>query len=230
MAKKKKAKLAKARASKPKKVTISTTRTKKLVVQNPKKPAKRARARKPKRRQTTITVKPNPKKKRRAPKRPRGPDELTREARRLATRGRSGDRASMSAGYWRLPRSSRAANLRRLVRKGPKHKRAAAAIARAELAHEGPPRRSNPRMGDAAALQEYERTHWGERGRGSIQTAKAADPRHGTATKLGRLHSVVYETIKGGDRELTQYEHTFEGKKPVLAYNDGGLLIAGGTT
>lgn len=83
-------------------------------------------------------------------------------------------------------------------------------------------------MTDADALTEYERTHWGERGRDRVSRKGAPDPRFGTSTKLGKLVAVVYETRKGGDRELTEYEHTFEGKRPDLIYNSGGLMIAGG--
>lgn len=72
------------------------------------------------------------------------------------------------------------------------------------------------------------RTHWGRSGRGHIVRSRAADPRHGTAVKLGELQEITYRTRKGGDRQLIDYWHTFEGRKPVLAYNDGGLLIAGG--
>jgi hypothetical protein len=83
-------------------------------------------------------------------------------------------------------------------------------------------------MTDASARREYERTHWGNRGRDRVSRRGAPDPRYGTATKLGRLVSVVYETRKGGDHEPTEYEHEFEGRRPDLVYNAGGLLIAGG--
>lgn len=83
-------------------------------------------------------------------------------------------------------------------------------------------------MSDAEAAREYERTHWGLRGKQKVIRKGAPDPRYGTATKLGRLVSVVYETRKGGDGEPTQYEHEFEGRRPDLVYNAGGLLIAGG--
>lgn len=83
-------------------------------------------------------------------------------------------------------------------------------------------------MSDADASREYERTHWGERGKERIRRTGAPDPRYGTATKLGQLVAVVYETRKGGDAEPTEYEHQFEGRRPDLVYNAGGLLIAGG--
>ena len=170
----------------------------------------------------------NPKKKKKKAK--AGPDELARTlAASRSWKGGKGDRARMSADYWRIPRAARAANLHKLRRGTPRQRRAAVAIARAERVRaEGPPRKHNGRMTDAGALAEYERTHWGERGRASVRRAGAPDPRHGTATKLGELVSVVYLTKKGGDRELTEYEHAFEKRRPELVYNDGGLMIAGG--
>lgn len=83
-------------------------------------------------------------------------------------------------------------------------------------------------MSDAVAAREYERTHWGQKGKQGVRVRGAADPRFGTATKMGRLVSVVYETRKGGDSEPTEYEHEFEGRRPDLLYNAGGLIISGG--
>ncbi len=39
----------------------------------------------------------------------------------------------------------------------------------------------------------------------------------------------MYRTRKGADRRLTEYEHDFEGRVPVLAYNEGGLFVVGGS-
>ena len=225
----KKAKRAKAKkraAGKPKKVTITTRVKRRVVVENPKR--KRPKKRAAKKRTTTVTVRPNPKK-RRAPK-----DELGPLARSIVARHgkrHPRDRATPNAAYWRQSRAARAANLRKLVRGTPRQKRAAVAIAKCEVSEgRGPPRRNNPGgMSDEAALREYERTHWGERGGKRVSTAVAPNPRHGTATKLGKLVSVVYLTEKGGDDGPTEYEHAFEGKLPELVYNDGGLLIAGGS-
>lgn len=83
-------------------------------------------------------------------------------------------------------------------------------------------------MTDTAAADEYERTHWGLRGRGQVSERRAADPSHGTATELGTLVSVVYETDKKGDGR-SEYEHAFEGRRPKLVYNAGGLMIVGGS-
>lgn len=142
-----------------------------------------------------------------------------------------GDRATLHAPYLKLSQRQRAAQVQRMFRAGGRQRRAAVAIACAERDRaDGPPaRRSNPRpMTDAGALDEYERTHWGRRGRQSIRAGQAADPAFGTATVLGELVEVVYETRKGSDREVVHYEHEFEGPRPKLAYNAGGLLIVGG--
>jgi hypothetical protein len=228
----KKARRAKAKKrarSTPKKVTITTRVKRRVVVENPKRKKKRAKKKAaPKKRTTTVTVRPNPKK-RRVPK-----DELGPLAQSIVSRHgkrHPGDRARPNAAYWRQPRAARASNLRKLARGTPRQKRAAVAIAKCEVSEgRGPPRRSNPgAMSDEAALREYERTHWGERGGRRVSTAAAPNPRHGTATKLGKLVSVVYLTEKGGDDGPTEYEHEFEGKLPELVYNDGGLLIAGGS-
>ena len=84
-------------------------------------------------------------------------------------------------------------------------------------------------MTDGQARREYERTHWGEKGRDRVTLSRASNPAHGALTELGQLVSVVYLTKKGGDRELVEYEHEFEKEKPRLAYNAGGLVVVGGT-
>jgi hypothetical protein len=136
--------------------------------------------------------------------------------------------AHPTPAYFKLPMSARANKIRSLARGKGRAKRAAVALARAERAHEGgPPRRRNPALDDTGALAEYEDKHWGERPRG-IRRAAAPDPKHGTAVALGELRSVVYRTKKRGDGGTADYEHEFEGERPQLLYNDGGLLIAGG--
>jgi|SRR5215831_2424118 len=138
--------------------------------------------------------------------------------------------ASGNAAYWRVPVKARAAHVARLFRGSPRQRRLAIAIARAEQRHaEGPPRRrQNPGFSDAQAKRAYELTHWGRRGHGAVGAAGAANPGHGTAVTLGRLVAVTYETRKGSDRQPVHYEHEFEGRRPVLAFHDGGLLIVGG--
>jgi hypothetical protein len=39
---------------------------------------------------------------------------------------------------------------------------------------------------------------------------------------------VVYWTKKGSDKMLTDYAHELESPRPRLAYNESGLVIAGG--
>lgn len=84
-------------------------------------------------------------------------------------------------------------------------------------------------MSDAEAMREYERTHWGHTGRKSVRELRAADPAHGTGTEMGELVEVVYRTRKGRKGKVVEYEHAFEDRLPTLAYNDGGLIIAGGS-
>lgn len=134
--------------------------------------------------------------------------------------------AVCGASWWRLPELQRAAIVARLERgKGRRDRRQAYALARAEERHR---RKKNPKEDDAGARREYVRTHWGERGSGRVRKARAARPDHGTATELGKLVAVVYRTKKKGDRRRTDYEHEFDGPLPTLAYNDGGLIVAGG--
>jgi hypothetical protein len=137
--------------------------------------------------------------------------------------------AVCAAAWWRRPPADRAKIVRRLERGSPRERRTAVAIAKAEARRaDGPQRRRNPGMSDAGAVSEYERTHWGERGRGRVQRARAADPTRGTATQLGQLVAVTYRTKKKGDGGPVDYEHEFEGRLPRLLYNEGGLFIAGG--
>jgi hypothetical protein len=78
---------------------------------------------------------------------------------------------------------------------------------------------------DDEAIEEYVRTHWGDRGFEEVITGEAPDPRSGTMAMLGRLVSVTYETIKAGDRKPTLYEHDFEPFFPILAFNRQGLIV-----
>jgi hypothetical protein len=60
-----------------------------------------------------------------------------------------------------------------------------------------------------------------------VNKLSAAAPRI-PSVKLGELVVVVYRTKKGDDVELTDYTHEFERPRPRLAYNESGLVIAGG--
>ena len=79
----------------------------------------------------------------------------------------------------------------------------------------------------AEASKQYVRDHWGQRGSGRPRKLSAADPRI-PSVELGELVAIVYRTKKGEDLVLTDYEHEFEHPRPRLAYNESGLLIAGG--
>ena len=70
------------------------------------------------------------------------------------------------------------------------------------------------------AREEYEKTHWGKSGAWGMGTGDRPAP----AGKGLAIARVVYATKKGGDSELTYYEHDFEAPLPRLA----GRQIAGG--
>jgi hypothetical protein len=76
----------------------------------------------------------------------------------------------------------------------------------------------------------YREAHWGKT-KGTRPTLDVPDPHLEALVELGELVSVVYGTIKGGDTGLTDYEHTFERKRPMLCYGakTGRLYVAGGT-
>jgi hypothetical protein len=218
-----------AAAKKPKKVTIKTTR-KKVVISNPKKGTLERQLRALKSRNKTLSKKLAAKKKN--PNRPprRWFDRCLAS---VSARKYARDPAAVcNAAWWKQPVKKRAAIVRRYERGTPRQRRFAVAIAKAEQSRaDGPPRKRNPGMSDAEALREYTRTHWGEKGAQRVGTTRAANPLHGTATKLGKIVSVVYLTEKGGEGGPAEYEHEFgEGGTalPTLAYNDGGLIIAGG--
>lgn len=92
-------------------------------------------------------------------------------------------------------------------------------------------RRRNPpqQHADATLLRRFRESHWGLEASG-VKRAGAPDPRAGV-TKLGELISIVYRGPKG-TLEVFDWEHAFgtRGKgRPVLAYNESGLVIVGGT-
>jgi len=77
------------------------------------------------------------------------------------------------------------------------------------------------------ARREYERVHWGDKGtRPSIPGRVFAG---GRVRIIGTIRSVVYTTQKGGDADLTDYDHAFEGERPVLGKSDGLFVILGGS-
>ena len=93
-----------------------------------------------------------------------------------------------------------------------------------------PSRKQNAaRWNREQARADYKDKHWGQEGRQKTIEYDAADPRAGDAVELGELIQIVYRTKKGDDTETVDYVHDFERARPRLAYNSGGLLIAGGT-
>lgn len=143
---------------------------------------------------------------------------------------RVGATARAGKGYFKSSPEMRARTLMRLARGTPREKKAAVAIARLEAEHDGPPRKANggsAGLSDEDARREYVDKHWGDKGRGGIRTARAADPAHGTLVKMGKVISIAYATKKRGDG-FAHYEHEFEGPFPDLLFSDGGLVIAGG--
>jgi hypothetical protein len=88
-------------------------------------------------------------------------------------------------------------------------------------------RRARNPATNAEALKQYERDHWGLKGAEKVRKLSAADPSI-PSVELGELVMVVYRTKKGTDQVLTDYEHEFAHPRPRLAYNESGLIIAGG--
>lgn len=78
-----------------------------------------------------------------------------------------------------------------------------------------------------AAIARYVRDHGGRRGPRTAVRLQAADPR-ALSRVVAKLVAVIYRTEKGGDVELTDYEHPFSRPRPTLSYHEGGLLISGG--
>jgi len=91
-------------------------------------------------------------------------------------------------------------------------------------------KRANPTTTDklAEAVNLYERFHWGEPATEVVRKRVSRRPR--VATSLGRLHSVTYETSKGGEPSLWEHEFGEEGGEPpdLVADEDRRLHIVGG--
>lgn len=71
----------------------------------------------------------------------------------------------------------------------------------------------------------YIASHWGETGKGTVLESGAPDPSAGVLTELGELVEIVYATKKGGDSGKSEYVHKFSRRRPILAYNEAGLII-----
>lgn len=79
--------------------------------------------------------------------------------------------------------------------------------------------------GETRAKMRYALSHWGETGNWSVFDSSAPDPTAGVLTELGELVEIVYKTKKGGLSRVEEFEHKFSSARPVLAYNEGGLII-----
>ncbi len=78
------------------------------------------------------------------------------------------------------------------------------------------------------ARTRYRITHWGKAG-GRDRVLLCANPLGAELVELGELVSLVYLTEKGGEGGPAEYEHEFSrGRRPVLAFHKGGLVICGG--
>lgn len=65
-------------------------------------------------------------------------------------------------------------------------------------------------VGDAAraGVDEYARTHWGQRGAGEVSRGRVLE-RGRDERRLGPVLEITYATTKGTDRETVHYWHTF---------------------
>jgi hypothetical protein len=78
------------------------------------------------------------------------------------------------------------------------------------------------------AAGEYRAFHWGDEPDAIVHARAPVVTPKMVLTELGTLVWVVYETAKGG--ETYEWEHPFEGTRPVLASTPGGrLVVVGGS-
>jgi hypothetical protein len=78
-----------------------------------------------------------------------------------------------------------------------------------------------------SAEKEYKRTHWGQGGAWGISSGDAPEARGAVGVLCTR---VIYATKKGGDRDLVNYDHTFEKTMPQLVKAGGSRVqFHGGT-
>lgn len=100
------------------------------------------------------------------------------------------------------------------------------------------PKESKGSASDAAALDEYVRSHWGHEGKAQVRSVQIASFDHGTLVELGELWEVAYGTTKGARGTRALYVHEFARTRPALAYHHcsrakcperGRLAIVGGT-
>jgi hypothetical protein len=86
--------------------------------------------------------------------------------------------------------------------------------------------KDDPRLEEAAEFREA--FHWGNPARRVVARRASKPPE--VAVKLGKLHSVTYETTKRGERARL-FEHAFEGHRPDLAMDidNRRLHLVGGS-
>jgi hypothetical protein len=78
-----------------------------------------------------------------------------------------------------------------------------------------------------SAEKEYKRTHWGQGGAWGVSSGDAPEARGSVGQLCTR---VIYATKKGGDRDLVNYDHAFEGTLPQLVKAVGSRVqFHGGT-
>ncbi len=82
----------------------------------------------------------------------------------------------------------------------------------------------------AEAERFYEDFHWGDQPQKNVVRKVPRPPRVGV--KLGRVHSIAYETRKGGEKAIWEHEFGEEGgRKPdlVMDQDTRKLYLIGGT-
>lgn len=143
----------------------------------------------------------------------------------------------IAAGGWEVPRwVDFRAKVKGVRLSAAERKEIVGAIVRAwpKGAPYRPSRRAPKRLQNGKPPREvYKAKHWGDEG-GSDRTLRVPDPTASPLVELGELVRVEYRTIKGvrkdgGRPQPVVFFHDFEGRKPVLAFNRDGLVIAGGS-
>lgn len=80
------------------------------------------------------------------------------------------------------------------------------------------------------AMQFYESFHWGTPANRLVKRRIPKTPKVGV--KLGKVHSITYETVKNGERALWEHEFGEEGgKRPDLVMDQASkrLFFVGGS-
>lgn len=75
-------------------------------------------------------------------------------------------------------------------------------------------------------VPDYRAFHWGDPGDFDRKKMFVPSPHAGRIYLIGELVDLTYLARKG--REMAEWNHRFEKKRPLLAYNTEGLLIVAG--